>query len=846
MKKRAVLLEKGFVMRRLLVLTVLLASATSAHATGLLIPTEKSLPPLAMLNHKVDIGIEDQVAITRIEQTFRNHTDRQLEATYIFPVPKGASVRKFSMWVDGKEVPGELVEADKARQIYTSIVQRTLDPGLLEYMGNNLLKLRVFPVPPKGDQKIAISYTSVAENDNGLVEFVYPLKAEARATSTLKEFTLKVNLKSQHPLQNIYSPTHAITMTRPNDREAIIGFEKDQALLERDFQLFYTLGMKDVGVTALTHRPNPSQDGYFMMLVSPRAELSRSQQVPRDMIFVLDTSGSMRGKRMTQARNALKYCLNQLTPVDRFAVLNFATTVNQYTDKLLDATTDNVTAARRWVDALEATGGTAINDALAVALGLRASDETRTSTIVFFTDGMPTIGETNAEKILHNVAAKNKGVTRIFTFGVGDDVNAALLDRLSDTTRAISTYVRESEDIEAKVSSLYGKISNPVLANLKLTVGEGVSINEVYPPQLPDLFHGSQLVVLGRYTGTGHVAVKLTGNVGKDAKEFVYEINFPGKATDEKAFVEDLWARRKVGYLLDQIRVNGAKKELVDEVVTLAKRYGITTPYTSYLVVPDGVSGPVARQPVRGKPDVGFHLAPAGQPAAPAALGGGAGGFGGPGNRGLDATKPTTVESFARQVKEKGAAADGKAGDKLGVAGLRDRFESEKVEQLLKEAKDHPASTLPSAAKAITAVKEQKRTLDEARRLFNERKQEAVQNGQLGVDFAVQNNNLRFQTQLSRTASRQVQQRNVIEIGGVWIDDAFDAKMPAVTVKAMSKAYFRILERHPGIREVFQLGNHIVWVSPSGTALIIDQGDGRDELPDAEIDRLFTAAAPKK
>src|SRR5207249_2252545 len=179
-----------------------------------------------------------------------------------------------------------------------------------------------------------------------------------------------------------------------------------------------------------------------------------------------------------------------------------------------------------------------------------------------------------------------------------------LLDQLSEDTRAVATYVREAEDIEAKVSSLYGKISHPVLANLKLSVGPDVAVNEVYPPQLPDLFHGSQLVVLGRYTGKGHVAVKLTGNVGTEAKEFVYELNFPDKGAEEKVFVEDLWARRKVGYLLDQIRVNGEKKELVEEVVTLAKRYGITTPYTSYLVVPDGPTpAPVARSAQDGRPD---------------------------------------------------------------------------------------------------------------------------------------------------------------------------------------------------------------------------------------------------
>src|SRR4051794_39473504 len=201
-------------MRRLLpALALLFLSAGFARAHGLLIPVEKSVPPLAMLNHQVTINIEDQVAVTRVEQTFRNHTDRQLEATYIFPVPKGASVRKFTMWVDGKEVTGELVEAQKAREIYTAIVRRTEDPGLLEYLGNNLLRLRVFPVPPKGDQKISISYTAVAEAENGVVEYVYPLKTDGKAVETLEKFSLKIDLRSQHTLQNIYSPTHAIAMT---------------------------------------------------------------------------------------------------------------------------------------------------------------------------------------------------------------------------------------------------------------------------------------------------------------------------------------------------------------------------------------------------------------------------------------------------------------------------------------------------------------------------------------------------------------------------------------------------------------------------------------------------------
>ena len=213
-------------------------------------------------------------------------------------------------------------------------------------------------------------------------------------------------------------------MTRPNDREATIGFAKEQAIVDRDFQLFYTISTKDVGLNTLTHRPIAGQDGYFMLLVSPRAELSKTQEMPRDMVFVLDTSGSMRGKRMTQARNALKYCLENLTPERSLRPDELRHHGQQVHRSLLPATKDNLAAARKWVEALEATGGTAIDDALAAALGMRTNDETRPFTIVFFTDGQPTIGETNSEKILANVGKKNTANTRIFTFGVGDDVNA--------------------------------------------------------------------------------------------------------------------------------------------------------------------------------------------------------------------------------------------------------------------------------------------------------------------------------------------------------------------------------------------------------------------------------------
>jgi Ca-activated chloride channel family protein len=926
--------------RSLPVLLVLLA-VSPIQAAGLLVPTEKKVPPLAMLEHHVSIKMEDQVAITRVEQTFRNHTDRQLEATYIFPVPKGASVQKFTMWVNGEEVRGELVEAAKARKIYEDIVLRTQDPGLLEYIDQNLLKVRVFPVPANGEQKLSFQYLSVASADHEVVHYVYPLKTDGKAVETLKKYSINVDMKSQHPLQNIYSPTHSIKITRNNDKQASIAFEKDQGTLDRNFELYYTASSKDVGLTTIVHRPVQDLPGYVMLLISPRAELAREQQVPRDVVFVLDTSGSMRGKRIDQARSALKYCLKNLRKEDRFSVMHFSTTINEYADKLLPAESGHVQLACNWVDGLFASGGTAINQALMSALEKRASDETRNFTIVFFTDGQPTVGETNPTTILKNVMARNTGNTRIFSFGVGDDVNATMLDQMAENTRAVTTYVRESEDIEDRVSSLYSKISNPVLTNLKLSVGSGIQLSEVYPPQLPDLFHGSQLVVLGRFNGNGHAAITLSGNVGKETKEFVYECDFPEKVAVPKPFVEDLWARRKVGYILDQIRINGEKQELVDEVITLSKRYGITTPYTSYLIVPDAPT-PVASEGRKdpGKanvnqnsavPDVAFRLKvgddlnspppgnvpprDAGTPQPkfgtsvppvttgsttgtgplPGFAGGGfnggfgggsfGGGFGGPiagmpanpyqpfgnyyqnhGYKGDDkriqfapaiigpsmtwavpnsltpapqptspvvpTSAPTTVRELAQLVQTQG-----------GVAKNRGVFEDNLFTESETAGKDKGGGDKSSEKKPFGDAKRQKIALDQAKQLVSQQQLGRVQSGQLGVDLSVINDGLRNQSQLlQKSAIKRIQNRNCIELGGIWIDEGFDPNMTTITIKALSPAYFQLLERHPEVKDFFQLGNHLVWVTPRGVALIVDTAEGREVLSDREMDLMFLVA----
>jgi Ca-activated chloride channel family protein len=778
-----------------------------------------------MVSHEVTISIQDQAATTVAEQTFRNHTDRELDANYVFPVPKGASVRAFTMAVNGVRAEGRLVDGEEARRLCADCARRSQDPGLIDYLGNDLLTMTVRPIPPGKDVNVTVKYSALATQDNGLVEYVYPLKTDGKATSTLEKFSLQARIKSQHAIQNVYSPTHAVTLKRIGDREVSIAFEREQALLDRDFQLYYTLSDKDVGLTSMLHRPAPTEDGYFLFLISPRLG-APAKVIPRDLVLVLDTSGSMKGVKMGQARKALLYVLGNLNRQDRFGLINFSTSVTRYRDELLEASPEELGKAREWVGTLEASGGTAIDKALGAALQMRTRDEGRSFGVIFFTDGEPTIGETDPEVIVKNVERRNTANTRIFTFGVGDDVNATMLDKLAECTRSVSTYVRPEEDIEAKVRGLWGKITNPVLTNLRLAAGKDVLLSDTYPPDLPDLFQGGQLVVLGRYHGKGKAALVLSGQVGADKKEFSYGLDFPEKTGNEYAFVEHLWARRKVGYLLDQVRANGEKKELVEETKWLARKYGIATPYTSYLIMPEGAVPVLPARPAK--------LQVVGQrPLVLDRAGKG----------------PLPLQQFLADVNATPGNVEDVRGAVLG-ANLKDDADGkcccspDPVKRARGECSccKHVDGKCPCKAGRARAALDKQKAYEDCCNALRRGDRAGVQAGRLGVDLSIQCCNLRNQSRVEQTAQRDLLGRECIEVGGVWIDKGYDVKKTkTVAVRAMSDAYFRLLERHPELRQVFRMGNHLVWVTPSGTALLLDTCGGKETLTDDEIASLFAA-----
>lgn len=576
-------------MKKVLVFLVLVLALGfgAAFADGLIIvhpphhPHPRPFPrprPLTVKYHRVEVKIDNGIATTSIDQVFKNEYDVDLEGTYMFPLPEESAITEFSMYVDGKKVSGKILDKNEARRVYEDIVRSMRDPGLLEYVGRNMFQARVYPIPKKGEKRIQLVYKQTLKYDAGAYKYVYPLDTEKYSPKPLEEVTISAKIKSKVPIKNVYSPSHKID-TKVKRYSASCGYEANNVKPDKNFVLYYSVSEKDVGLNLLSYKKR-GEDGYFMLLLSP-GELS-GRSISKDIIFVLDTSGSMQGKKIDQAKEALKFCINKLDKGDRFNVITFASDIDTYKDGLIDVNRRNLSNAISFVNKIDASGGTNINEALLAAFKMfRRSHRPRM--LVFLTDGKPTVGETKMKDILKNLKSANRTDARIFVFGVGNDVNTHLLDKMAEEHRGIPEYVKPEEDIEVTVSSFYRKISEPILSDIEISFGR-IRTKDIQPKILPDIFKGTQLVLLGRYESSGSTAVTLTGYVNGKKKRFVYDAQFLKNDSDDD-FIPRLWATRKIGYLMSEIRLNGEKKELIDEIIKLSKEHGIMTPYTSFLIL---------------------------------------------------------------------------------------------------------------------------------------------------------------------------------------------------------------------------------------------------------------------
>jgi Ca-activated chloride channel family protein len=582
-------------------LVALLGIAASASAQGFLVDSHPDWRMPRPIPHpqpssyriaslEINATIKDTVAEVQVTQTFENTGSGTIEASFIFPLPYDGAIDQLTLMVDGKEIAATLRSAKEARARYEAIVRKSRDPALLEWVGHGMFQTSVFPIPAGAKRTVTLRYTQLCRRADGLTDFLFPLSTAKYTAGELDKLAIRVAIESSADIKTVYSPTHAVNVERPDDRHAVVTLEKKKTLPTDDFRLFTSSVAGDVAASVVSYRPEKGEDGYFLLLASPQISQPEGKRQPKTVVFVVDRSGSMSGEKMNQAREALKFVLNNLHEGDTFNIVAYDSDVESFRPELEKFTEETRVAATGFVNGLFAGGTTNIDGALSRALAM-LQDNRRPAYVIFLTDGLPTFGETSEAKIVENAAAANKVRARLFAFGVGYDLNSRLLDKLARTGHGLTEFVRPSENIETAVSSLYRRIGAPVMTDVALSVdvegataADGAATNRVYPGGPFDLFAGDQAVLVGRYRTSGAAKVTLRGKVGESEKSLAFPADLVASSGDDtNSFVAKLWATRRVGEILDEIDLHGRNEELVKELVDLATRHGILTPYTSFL-----------------------------------------------------------------------------------------------------------------------------------------------------------------------------------------------------------------------------------------------------------------------
>ena len=467
----------------------------------------------------IQARVTDQVARVQVSQSFVNTGSAQMEVQFLFPLPYDGAIDKLTLLVDGKEFPGKLMAAKDARSIYESIVRANKDPALLEWMGMGLFQTSVFPVPPGAERKVTMHYNQLLKKDRGLTDFLFPLSTAKYTSHAVEKIDIQMTIESEIDIKNVYSPTHTVDIKRPDARHAVVSYSRINEVPNSDFRLLFDVDKGQVGARVISYKPSQGDDGFFLLLASPQVKAPDAERPKKTVIFVVDRSGSMSGKKFDQARAALKFVLNNLHEGDMFNIVAYDGNVESFRPELEKYNDETRKAAIGYVEGLYPGGGTNIHGSLTTAMN-QLNDNSRPNYILFLTDGLPTVGVTNEGQICHAAKEGNKVRARVLSFGVGYDVNSRLLDRISRDGYGLSEYVRPDEDIESHVSTVYSNISSPVLSDVAVTFDldglkpeDGPAVNRVYPKANFDLFEGQQLVVVGRYKKTGAAKVVIKGRV---------------------------------------------------------------------------------------------------------------------------------------------------------------------------------------------------------------------------------------------------------------------------------------------------------------------------------------------
>ncbi len=540
------------------------------------------VPTVVRQSSDVHVELINGVLRYEVSETFVNRGSGIGEADYLFPLPKGAAFQDLKLSINGELVSGETMNAIQARQIYEQIVRQRRDPALVEWMGYGLLRARIFPIAPGEEKKVVVRFQSVAEREGDALRIDYfrgtRPSPELRQGNPEGRTSFTLTYPTDAVYGNAYSPTHSLTTIRSGSRREVTVNGDG-----REITLLVPMRRSvEPAISMLAYAP-ACENGFALVTLSPPAVTPR--YTDRDVTLVLDVSGSMSGVKIEQARAAGKQLLATFRPADRFRLVDFSTDVRTFRDDFVNATAENVRAASRYLESLDASGSTNISGALEESLRPPVASG-RLGLVLFVTDGEATVGERNPETIAARVA-ELRGSRRIFSFGVGADLNAALIERLALEGRGTAHFVRPDESVERAVSVMASRLMSPVVTDMRV-YADGVRLLQTHPSQPSDIFAGQDFVMLTRYDHGGSTRLHFEGRTASGPVEWSTRVVFP-ESSRENSFIARLWATQRIGYLSAEKRRHGGSNEVDNEIRELGERYGIPTEFSSYLVLEPGM-----------------------------------------------------------------------------------------------------------------------------------------------------------------------------------------------------------------------------------------------------------------
>ncbi len=542
----------------------------------------------------VQVSMQDQVAVTHVDQVFFNELNQTAEAIYIFPLPESAMITELVYWVNGERFVAEIRERQEAVNDYNQKLREWLDPALLEYLGDNLFRLSIVPVDALSEFRTEITYVELINYDFGISTYKYLMNTLDLSSNPLETVHFDLSAKSQNPYKYFKSPSHesspATQIIKHSDYYYTLEFGDENFFPDTDLIVEYETLRDDVEFSLLTYTPTPADsfgtDSFYALWITPPDSITDEEIISKDIVFTADVSSSMEGERISQVKQSLSIFLDQLSPKDYFNIITFGTHIIQFKEDLVEASAENISDAQNFVYEMFALGMTNISAALDSSL-TQSFRDTSSRNLIFLTDGAPTIGETHPDSIIKRATNNNKKDIRIFSFGVGEDIDRSLLIKLSMDNFGYATFITSDDSIALLIENHFKRISKPVMTDLEINYG-GLQAWDRYPKNLLDLFWGTQTLELGLYNGSGTYPVTLSGWVGADSLTYEKMSSFPDTLGGYR-FVPRLWARGKIDHLLDLIEIYGETDELVNQIIELSLTFQILTPYTALYVDPTDI-----------------------------------------------------------------------------------------------------------------------------------------------------------------------------------------------------------------------------------------------------------------